>query len=85
MADESSQTDEGFLKEAQKVVDELGLPLVGQAGSIQVKGRSGPALLVSLDGHCQFCPSSLRMVLLGIEQELAKRLPGIEYLEPVMD
>ncbi len=77
--------DPEFLKEAQEVVDELGLPLVGERGKVVVKGRSGPALLVSLDGSCQFCPSSLRLVLLGIEEELSRRLPGIEYIEPVMD
>lgn len=85
MTQNSIDTDPEFLKEAQKVIDELGLPLVGEGGSVVVKGRSGPALLVALEGSCQFCPSSLRIVLLGIEEELARRLPGIEYLEPVME
>lgn len=79
------EKDPEFIKQAQLVVDELGLPLVGEEGRVVVKGRSGPALLVSLDGSCQFCPSSLRLVLLGIEEELSRRLPGIEYIEPVMD
>ncbi len=73
-----------FLKKAQSVVDDLGAPLVGEGGRVMVVGRAGPALLVRFDGSCQFCPSSLRVLLLGIEEELAKKLPGIEYLEPVM-
>ncbi len=73
-----------FLEKAQKVVDDLGASLVGEGGRVLVVGRAGPALLVRLNGSCQFCPSSLRVLLLGIEEELAKKLPGIEYLEPVM-
>ncbi len=72
------------LENAQRVVDALGAPLVGEGGRVLVVGRSGPALLVQLDGSCQFCPNSLRVLLMGIEGELAKQLPGIEYLEPVM-
>lgn len=79
------EMDPEFLARAQSLMDELAAPLVGDGGWVQVVGRSGPALLVRLDGTCQFCPNSLRVLLLGIEQELAQRLPGVEYLEPVMD
>lgn len=79
------EDDPDFLARAQSLIDELGAPLVGEGGRVTVVGRSGPALLVRLDGACQFCPNSLRVLLLGIEEELAQRLPGVEYLEPVME
>lgn len=79
------ENEPDFLARAQSLIDELGAPLVGEGGRVTVVGRSGPALLVRLDGVCQFCPNSLRVLLLGIEEELAQRLPGVEYLEPVME
>jgi len=36
---------------------------------------------VRLNGVCSSCPSTLMMVINGIEQELRSHLPEVEYLE----
>jgi Fe-S cluster biogenesis protein NfuA len=38
---------------------------------------------VRLGGVCNSCPSTVMTVIMGIEQELRKRVPEIEYLEAV--
>ncbi len=38
---------------------------------------------VRLHGTCSGCPSTIMAVLMGIEQELRRHLPEIEYLEAV--
>lgn len=34
-----------------------------------------------LNGICASCPSTLMTVIMGMEQELRRRLPEVEYLE----
>ncbi len=38
---------------------------------------------IRLKGVCASCPSSIMTVIMGIEEELRRRLPEIEYLEAV--
>ena len=38
---------------------------------------------VRLGGTCSSCPSTVRAVIVGIEDELRRRVPGVEYLEAV--
>lgn len=36
---------------------------------------------VRLNGACSGCPASITFLLMGLEQELLKRIPEIKYLE----
>ena len=36
---------------------------------------------IRLSGVCGSCPSSIMAVVMGIEQELRRLVPGVEYLE----
>jgi Fe-S cluster biogenesis protein NfuA len=52
-------------------------------GDIEVVDVSDGIVRVRLHGTCRGCPSALMTVILGIEQELRKRIPEIEYLEAI--
>jgi Fe-S cluster biogenesis protein NfuA len=36
-----------------------------------------------LDGMCSRCPGTIMAVVHGLEEELRKRVPGVEYIEVV--
>jgi len=38
---------------------------------------------VRLGGTCSCCPSMIMAIIMGIEQELRKRVPEVEYVEVV--
>lgn len=52
-------------------------------GDIEVLDVQDGIVRVRLQGICSGCPSALMAVIIGIEQELRKRLPEVEYLEAV--
>jgi Fe-S cluster biogenesis protein NfuA len=55
-------------------MDETGIEVVGiDQGVVQIR----------LSGACGSCPSSIMAIVHGIEQELRKHLPEVEYLEAV--
>jgi Fe-S cluster biogenesis protein NfuA len=52
-------------------------------GDIELVAVSDGVVRVRLLGTCSACPSTIMAVIMGIEQELRKRLPEVEYLEAV--
>jgi Fe-S cluster biogenesis protein NfuA len=52
-------------------------------GRIEVAGLDGKILQVRLLGTCGSCPSAVRAVLFGIEEELRKHLPEIDFVEAI--
>jgi Fe-S cluster biogenesis protein NfuA len=50
-------------------------------GGLAVVGVVEGVVLVRLSGTCGACPSSARAVIMGIEEELRRRAPEVEYLE----
>jgi Fe-S cluster biogenesis protein NfuA len=68
---------------AQVVRDEV-LPLLQMdGGGVEVVGVHGGVVQVRLSGTCSGCPSVVQAVILGLEDELRRRVPGVEYLEAV--
>jgi Fe-S cluster biogenesis protein NfuA len=66
------------------VVNEEVAPLLQMdGGSIEVLAVADGVVQVRLHGPCTGCPSSIQAVILGIEEELRKRVPEVEYLEAV--
>jgi Fe-S cluster biogenesis protein NfuA len=78
-------SDTGDLKErvTRVLTDEVGPALQLDAGSIEVLDVRDGIAQVRLTGVCAGCPSTIMAVIMGIEQELRKRIPEVEYLEAV--
>ena len=69
---------------AQVVADEILPALDMDATGVEVVGCDRGVVQVRLSGTCGSCPSSARAVIMGLEDELRKRIPDVEYLETVM-
>jgi Fe-S cluster biogenesis protein NfuA len=67
-----------------RIVAEEVAPLLAMDGTgIEVVGVDGGIVQVRLNGACSGCPGSVYAVPMGIEEELRKRVPEVEYLEAV--
>ncbi|HTU16500.1 MAG TPA: NifU family protein [Gemmataceae bacterium] len=59
-------------------------PLLGMdGGGIEVVAIEQGVVQVRLHGACGCCPGSVQTVIMGIEEELRRRVPEVEYLEVV--
>jgi Fe-S cluster biogenesis protein NfuA len=76
-------TDSERLKDrvARALADEIGPALQLDGTSIEVVAVSDGVAQVKLNGVCSGCPSTLMTVIMGIEQELRRLVPEVEYLE----
>ena len=61
--------------------DAIGPALGMDGAAIEVLDVQDGVVQVRLGGVCSGCPSSIMTVLMGIEAELRKRIPEVEYLE----
>jgi Fe-S cluster biogenesis protein NfuA len=62
---------------AEKVVPALQM----DGTAIEVLDVSGGVARLRLGGVCGSCPSSVMAVVMGIEQELRRCVPEVEYVE----
>lgn len=59
-------------------------PALQMDGSdIEVIDVSNGIVRVRLHGTCSGCPSAVMAIIMGVEQELQKRIPEVEYLEVI--
>ena len=81
----SGISDSSDLKErVRQVVAEQVAPLLQMDGNeIEVVAVEDGVVQVRLRGACGCCPGSVQAVILGIEDELRRRVPEVEYLEAV--
>jgi Fe-S cluster biogenesis protein NfuA len=81
----SESIDNGALKQrVARVVAEEVAPLLQMDGSgIEVVAVEEGVVQVRLNSVCGCCPASVQAVILGIEDELRRRVPEVEYLEAV--
>jgi Fe-S cluster biogenesis protein NfuA len=57
-------------------------PALGMDGALlEVVSVEDGIAHIRLNGACGCCPSSVMTVVHGIEQELCKRVPEVEYVE----
>jgi Fe-S cluster biogenesis protein NfuA len=63
------------------LADEVMPMLQLDGGGVEVLDVTDGVARVRLHGTCSGCPSVVQAVLIGIEAELRKRLPQVEYLE----
>ncbi len=77
----SEQADELRARVARVLSEEVG-PALGMEG-MEVLDVADGVVRVRLNGACAACPSSIMAAIMGIEEELRKRVPEVEYLEAV--
>jgi Fe-S cluster biogenesis protein NfuA len=63
--------------------DEIAPALGLDGATIEVLAVADGAARVRLGRACRDCPSTLMAVIHGVERELRRRIPEIEYLEAV--
>ncbi len=82
MADSNEQAD--LRQRVARVVAEEVAPLLGMdGGGIDVVAVEEGVVQVRLHGACGCCPGSVQAIIVGIEEELRRRVPEVEYLEMV--
>jgi Fe-S cluster biogenesis protein NfuA len=81
----SGSVQGGDLKErvARVVAEEVAPLLQMDGGAIEVLAVEDGVVQVRLQGACGCCPGSVQAVIMGIEDELRRRVPEVEYLEAV--
>ncbi len=68
---------------SQILMDEIAPALMLDANAIEVLDVADGVARVRLGGVCSGCPSTVMAVVMGIEQELRRRIPEVDYLEAV--
>jgi Fe-S cluster biogenesis protein NfuA len=68
---------------ARIVAEEVAPALQMDGTAIEVLDVTGGVVQVRLNGACGNCPGSVHAVVMGIEDELRRRVPQVEYLEAV--
>jgi len=78
-------SDTGDLKErvAQVLAESIGPALQLDGSAIEVLEVSGGVARLWLGAVCSGCPSSIMAVIMGIEQELRRLVPEVEYVEAI--
>ena len=67
----------------QVLAEEVGPALSLDGSAIEVVDVTDGVVQVRLSNVCAGCPSTIMTVVMGLEQELRQRIPGIEYLEAI--
>ena len=68
---------------ARVLAEEIGPALQMDGGLIEVLDVSDGIAQLRLNGVCAGCPSTIMTVINGIEQELRRHVPEVEYIEAV--
>jgi Fe-S cluster biogenesis protein NfuA len=80
---ESIENDALKQRVARVVAEEVVPLLQMDGGGIEVVAVEEGVVQVRLNGACGCCPGSVQAVIMGIEDELRRRVPEVEYLEAV--
>jgi Fe-S cluster biogenesis protein NfuA len=75
--------DELKSRVSQVLTDEVAPALELDGAGMEVLGVDGGVVQLRLSGACAGCPSTVLTLLMGIEEELRRRVPEVEYLEAV--
>lgn len=67
----------------QALAKEVGPALQMDGGAIEVVDVEQGIVRVRMHNVCNGCPSTIMTVIMGIEQELRRHVPEVEYLETV--
>ena len=79
-----SAKDPGLRERVEQVIAAEVQPLLTMDGTrVEVLDVTAGVVRVRLHGACAGCPGSVYAAVMGIEEELRRRVPGVEYLEAV--
>jgi len=78
-----SPTQELKERVARVLADEVGPALEMDGTALEVLDVTDGVVRLRLGGVCSGCPATIMSVIMGIEQELRRRVPEVEYLEAV--
>jgi Fe-S cluster biogenesis protein NfuA len=77
-----TQDAAGLKERVAKVLAEEVAPLLQlDGGGVEVLDVTDGVVRVRLVGACGGCPGTVYAVLMGLEEELRRRVPEVEYLE----
>jgi Fe-S cluster biogenesis protein NfuA len=68
---------------ARVLAEEVGPALELDGTALEVVDVCDGVVRLRLGSTCSGCPSTIMAVITGLEQELRRRLPEVEYLEAV--
>lgn len=74
-------TDDLKNRVAKVLAEKVGPALDMDGTQLEVLGVEDNIARIRLGGVCGTCPSSIMLVVNGIEEELRKHLPEIAYIE----
>ncbi|MCI0642694.1 MAG: NifU family protein [Gemmataceae bacterium] len=77
----SAATDELKGRVGQALVQHVGPALDMDGTQLEVLDVENGVARIRLGGVCGNCPSSIMAVVMGIEAELRKHVPEVEYIE----
>jgi Fe-S cluster biogenesis protein NfuA len=66
---------------ARALAEHVGPALEMDGTAIEVLDVTDGVARIRLNGVCGGCPSSVMTLVMGIEQELRRHVPEVEYLE----
>lgn len=76
--------DENLKSRVVQVLKEEVAPVLQMdGGDVEVLEIRDGIVRVRIHSACRGCPSTIMAVIMGVEQELRKRIPEVEYLEAV--
>jgi Fe-S cluster biogenesis protein NfuA len=68
---------------ARVLAEEVAPALAMDGAGLEVVEVSDGVVRLRLSGACACCPGTVMAVITGIEQELRRRVPEVEYVEAV--
>jgi Fe-S cluster biogenesis protein NfuA len=75
--------DELKSRVAQVLTEEVAPALDLDGAGLEVIDVTDGIVQLRLSGACAGCPSTVVTLIMGIEEELRRRVPEVEYLEAV--
>jgi Fe-S cluster biogenesis protein NfuA len=79
----SSESTDLQARVSKVLAEELIPMLQMDGGDIELLDITDGVVRIRMHGACSGCPSTIMAVVMGIEQELRRRVPEVEYLEVV--
>jgi Fe-S cluster biogenesis protein NfuA len=78
-----SASDDLKARVAKVLADEVAPALQMDGTAIELLDVSDGVARVRLHGGCVGCPGTIMAIILGLDQELCRRVPEVRYVEAV--